>query len=816
MQQLHDMLVNQPLPATIVVILAIVMIIGYFGAPLWLWMIVVAGALHGLGAPDLLVYLVVAVMLLFVIVPIRRVLVTKPLMSLLDKLGILPTISDTERIAIDAGTVWVDSEYFSGKPDFNRILNQPYTRLTEEEQAFLDGPIEELCAATHDWEVHCNRDLPPEVWALMKKHRLFGMIIPKEYGGLEFSPLANSAVVTKLSSRSMPLAITAMVPNSLGPAELLLHYGTEEQKKYYLPRLADGREIPCFALTEPTAGSDAGAMSARGVIFRDDDGQIKIRLNWRKRYITLAAVSTVMGLAFKLDDPDNLLGKGTKLGITCALIPSDTPGVKLGRRHDPLGTPFYNCPINGEDVVVGVDCIIGGADGAGNGWAMLMDCLSAGRALSLPAVSTGCAKLVTRTVGAYAAVRRQFGIPIGMFEGIEEPLAEIGGLTYMLEAARIYTASGVQAGEKPSVISAIAKYQFTEISRQLINHGMDIMGGAAISRGPRNLLANPYTSTPISITVEGANILTRTMIVFGQGMIRCHPYAQGEVTALEAKDVVTFDRLFFGHIGFSVRNGFRAAVLTATRGCLVPAPVGGPTAHYYRKLTWASAVFAVLTDMAMGMYGGTLKRKEKITGRLADMLSWMYLASCVLKRYEAENRQAEHLDYVRWNLDYAMREIQIALEGILKNIDLPVVGVILGGPIHWLFRANPIGVGPSDRLGHKVAKPIQKAGPMRDALTENIYIPEAPPEALGRLETALKLVGEATEIEAKIKAAVKRGDLEKARVPLLVGAAREKGIISEEEAATLERAMAAALDAIQVDAYPLDSYADSLQPEVVE
>ena len=593
LSSVHGVLLEGPAWALVVGGLTLVLVMGYHGAPLWLWTTAAFAAAIGCGAPlgMLLALLVIAIVLN--VRPIRQRLLSGPLMSLLKRLNVLPAISETERVALEAGTTWVDAEFFSGAPDFERILDERYGKLSDKERAFVEGPVEELCQMVSDWQVHCDRDFPPEVWAFLKQERFFGMIIPEEYGGLGFSALGHSTVIMKLAARSIPLAVTTMVPNSLGPAELLLHYGTDDQKDHYLPRLARGEEIPCFALTEPSAGSDAGSISSYGELFRGEDGGIHLRLTWRKRYITLAAISSVLGLAFKLRDPDNLLGKGEDLGITCALIPTATKGVRLGRRHDPLGVPFYNCPTEGDNVIIPASSIIGGLDGAGKGWRMLMECLAAGRAISLPALSTGSAKLVSRVTGSYSVVRKQFGLPIGRFEGIEEKLAEVAGLTYLMEAARVYTAGAVDGGAKPSVVSAIAKYNFTELARQLVNNGMDIIGGAGISRGPRNLLANTYQAVPISITVEGANILTRTMIIFGQGVIRCHPFAQKEVDALLAGDVAAFDDAFWRHIGFTGRNACRALVLTATRGLCASAPVSGKPARYYRKLSWASASFSL-------------------------------------------------------------------------------------------------------------------------------------------------------------------------------------------------------------------------------
>ncbi|TAJ80271.1 acyl-CoA dehydrogenase, partial [bacterium] len=556
----------------------------------------------------------------------------------------------------------------------------PYGKLSADEQSFLDNQVETLCGMMTDWELFQEFDLRPELWDYLKHEKFFGLVIPKAHGGLGFSALANSEIIAKIASRSSALAVTVMVPNSLGPGELITHYGTAQQKSHYLPRLADGRELPCFALTEPGAGSDAGSMVSSGTVFRAADGKLYVRLNWNKRYITLAAISTLLGLAVKLKDPENLLGKGTELGITCVLVPTDRKGVEISRRHNPMGVPFFNSPIEGKDVVISVDQIIGGAEGAGRGWQMLMECLAVGRSISLPALATGGAKLLLRVVGSYAATRKQFGLALEKFEGVDEPLARIAGLTYLLEASRIFTVGAVDSGIKPAVVSAIAKYNSTEIGRVLINDAMDVMAGSGISRGPRNLVANIYIGTPIGITVEGANILTRSMIIFGQGAIRCHPFAYAEVKALQGGDVKAFDRAFWGHVGFVLRNSARALLLSLSRGYLASVP-SGPMRPYYRKLAWASASFSFMADIALASYGGALKLKEHITGRYADVLSWMYLATAVIQRFEAEGRIAEHRAFAEWSLQYAMTRIQIAFEGIYQNIEIPFFGWAFRGPI---------------------------------------------------------------------------------------------------------------------------------------
>jgi acyl-CoA dehydrogenase len=802
----YDFLSALPLAAIVAGALVLAVGLAFTGAPLWLWTVLAAVGLYGLGAPTWLWIGFAAVAALFNLPPLRRLL-SRAVLGLVRSMKLLPAISGTEKQAIDAGTVWVEAELFSGKPDFRRLLEQPYPGLNAEEQAFLDGPVEKVCDMTDDWEVFQQRDLPEKVWRFLKRERFFGMIIPEEYDGLGFGPSANSAVVAKLATVSNPLAITVMVPNSLGPAELLIHYGTEQQKKHYLPRLARGEEMPAFALTEPGAGSDAGSISSHGVVFRGDDGALYLRLNWNKRYITLAAVATVLGLAFKLRDPDNLLGKGEDVGITCALVPSATAGVDIGRRHDPMGVPFYNCPTTGTDVVVPLEeAIIGGAAGAGQGWRMLMESLAAGRGISLPALAAGGTKAVARIAGAHALVRKQFGLSIGRFEGIEEPLARIGGFAYLLEAARRYTCGGLDQGAKPAVVTAMAKHYFTELSRKALSDGMDVLAGNAISRGPRNLLSNGYVAAPIAITVEGANILTRTLMIFGQGAIRCHPFALREIMAVESGDVAEFDRALWGHLGHVVRNGARALLLSLTRGALASSPTGGPAARYYRKLAWCSASFAFLADLAMGVLGGDLKRKEKITGRFADIFSWMYLASAVLRRFEAEGRRKEDLPFLRWSMDYALGQCQEAFDGLFKNLRPPVLGWLLTGPVAAWSRVNRLASPPSDALGARVARALQVPGELRERLTAGVFQPADRQRGLARLEHAFELCYQADRVVGKLKKAIRAKRLPKAPWVDLIPQAVADGVLDGDDAELLRTAEAARDDAIQVDSFSLNEY----------
>jgi acyl-CoA dehydrogenase len=787
-------------------IILVFLIFGYTGAPLWLWAVAGLVALGGLGAPLWLIsaYLILAVV--FNVKPVRRALLSGPIMKILEALKILPAISETEQTAIDAGTVWAEGELFSGKPDLKRLNSEAYPELTDQERAYLEGPVEELCAMVSDWEVFQRREFKDETWAFMKEKGFFGLIIPEEYGGRGFSANAHSMIVAKLASRCGPLATTVMVPNSLGPAELLMHYGTQEQKDHYLPRLARGEEMPCFALTEPNAGSDAGGMQSRGEVFRGEDGNLYLRLNWDKRYITLASISTVIGLAFKLRDPENLLGKGEDLGITAALVPSHTEGVELGKRHDPLGVPFHNCPTRGKDVVVPVNSIIGGVDGAGNGWRMLMESLAVGRGISLPAQAIGGARTATRAVGAYAAIRKQFGLNIGKFEGIEEPMARIGGYTYLMDAARGYICGALDKGAKPAVVTAIAKYNFTELGREIINDAMDITGGAGISRGPRNLFAHSYIAMPIAITVEGANILTRTLMIFGQGAIRSHPYALKEIQALMEKDVKKFDDAFWKHIGHVIQNDVRSFLLSITRGRLASSPVSGPAARYHKRLAWASANFALMADIALGSYGGALKMKEKLAGRYADILSWMFLAAATLRRFEAEGRNKEDEAYFKWAMEHSFYRIQAAFDEIYQEIEVPGLTWFFRGPVALWSRMNRMGKKPSDKLGHQVAQAMQERGNQRDRMTADIYIPKSAEEALGRYEHAMAKVEESFPIYKKLYKATKEGELKKEGVLKQLEPALEKGVITPEEAEQVRQTEQARFDAILVDEFTLEEY----------
>ncbi|NHA14865.1 acyl-CoA dehydrogenase [Thioalkalivibrio sp. XN279] len=789
---------------TILLTLVVIGVLAYRRSSLPVWtgalaVLLLAVQLAGGGLSPLPWVLFALVAGLLNLKPLRRTVLSRPLLKWFK--SVLPPMSQTEKDAIDAGTVWWDAELFTGNPNWNALLRTPRAELSEEEQAFLDGPVEELCRMLDDWKINRELDdLPPEVWEFLGKHRFFAMIIPKEFGGLDFSARAQSEIVMKIASRSVAAAVTVMVPNSLGPGELLMHYGTPEQKQHFLPRLAKGLEIPAFALTGPWAGSDAGSMPDDGIVCKGEyKGKevLGFRVNWSKRYITLGPIATILGLAFKARDPDGLLGGKKELGITCALIPTDTPGVEIGRRHNPAGA-FQNGPNYGTDVFVPMEWVIGGQAQVGNGWKMLMDCLSVGRAISLPALGTAGSKMAARMTGAYARVRRQFKIPIGRFEGIEEPLARIAGVTYRMDAARILTATALALGGKPSVLSAILKYNNTEGMRQAINDAMDVHAGRAVCLGPKNYLAQTYQTVPVAITVEGANILTRSMIIFGQGAIRCHPYVLKEMLAAadtdESAGLKAFDEAFFGHAGFTISNLVRSFVLALTGARFVKAPDLGPTAVYARKLTRMSASFALLADVAMLTLGGDLKRREKLSGRFADILSHLYMASAVLKRFEDDGRPAADLPIVRWALDDSLAIIEERLDGILRNFPVPGVGGFLRPFVLPLGRrCRPA----SDHLGHEVAKLMLSPSETRDRLTAGMYFERSEDDPLGLMELALEKVIAFEPIERKLGTVVNTSNMEKVLAKGLAD-----GVINELEAETVREAMAITTEAIAVDDFP--------------
>ncbi len=727
---------------------------------------------------------------------VRRRVLTGPAMRRLAAL--FPRMSETERVALEAGTVWWDGELFSGAPNWNRIADFTPRRLSNKERAFLDGPCTALCRMLDDHAIRAAGDLPLAVWSFLKRERFMGMIIPEQYGGLGFSAIAHSSVVAMLASRSAAACVTAMVPNSLGPAELLLRYGTREQKRHYLPRLAVGDEVPCFALTEPHAGSDAAGIRSSGIVCEGTvNGRrvLGIRLTWDKRYITLAPVATVLGLAFQLFDPDHLLGEQIELGITCALIPVQTRGVWIGHRHDPMSAAFQNGPTRGTDVFVSLEQIIGGPAMAGQGWRMLMECLSAGRSLSLPADAVGSAQLAARTIGAYATVREQFGLPIGSFEGVASVLGRIAGTVHWMNAVRVVTAGAVDAGEHPGVISAIAKCWSTEALRRVANDAMDIAGGVGICKGPHNVLSAIYEGAPIGITVEGANILTRSLIVFGQGAIRCHPYVLAEMRAAEARDLGGFDRALAGHVDFMLSNVVRGFALALSGGAIASTTGAGRARVVMRKLTRLSAAFAVITDAAMVTLGGSLKRAENLTGRMADALAWMYIASATVNRHLAEPHDAALFD---WATTEALWQTQQALCGVIEQLPNRIAaGALRVCLFPFGARLRP----PSDRLTMAAGRALVE-GDARLRLTADIFVPDHHEVGLGRLEHALELTVAAEPLRARVRDARRTGALpHRAEAELLDDAVAAR-ILSAHERDLVREAGEARDEAIRVDATP--------------
>jgi acyl-CoA dehydrogenase len=705
--------------------------------------------------------------------------------------GVLPGLSNTEREAIEAGDVWWDADLFTGNPDWAKLLAEAPAKLSSEEQAFIDGPVAELCAMLDDWNVNWDlRDLPPEAWTFLKAHKFFAMIIPKQYGGLGFSAYAHSQVVRKLSSRSITAAVTAMVPNSLGPGELLLQFGTKAQQDYWLPRLADGSEIPCFGLTSPEAGSDAASMVDSGVVCRgkfEGCNVLGIRLNWHKRYITIGPIATVLGLAFKLHDPDHLLGTNEDIGITVALVPTHLPGVDIGRRHFPAFNVFQNGPNWGRDVFIPMDHVIGGVEQVGKGWKMLMSALAAGRGISLPSLSAAGAVYTAHTTGAYARIREQFHISIGKFEAIQERLGRLAATAYLVDAARRMTCAALDAGHKPAVVTAIIKSQATERLRVSVNDAMDVHGGKAIMEGPHNYLGSLYRAVPIGITVEGANIVTRSLIQFGQGAIRSHPYILKEMLALEDSDQVrgldAFDRAFWDHVGHAIVNTFRAWGRSWTGGLFARAPDAGKTIHFYRQLSRYAAAFALSVDMTLLTLGGDLKRKEMISARFGDLLSELYLLSAVLKRWQDEGRQDGDLPLVEWCMDSGIATIATRFDEIFANFPSRLVAGLLRFIIHPL---GPRRRGPSDSLTRACASLLLEPSATRDRLTVDLFHPNDD-GGLARLERAFKLTTAAQPLRDRLRK-VRIHDIDDAR---------SKGLINDSESAQLretEMAVAAAID----------------------
>ncbi|MGN8107382.1 acyl-CoA dehydrogenase [Paraburkholderia sp. 22098] len=779
----------------------------------WVAAVRVSGA-AGVAATTLWAIVLVLPSLVFAVKPLRRAWLTKPVLDVFRK--ILPEMSPTERDAIEAGTVWWDAELFSGRPHWDKLLGYGPATLTAEEQAFLDNECEQLCDLANDWETTMVwQDLSPQAWQFVKERGFLGMIIPKRYGGKQFSAYAHSQVIMKLATRCSAAAVSVMVPNSLGPAELLMHYGTEEQKNHYLPRLARGEEIPCFALTSPYAGSDAAAIPDVGIVCKgmfDGRETLGFRVTWDKRYITLGPIATVLGLAFRALDPEHLLGSADEPGITCALIPTDHPGVNIGRRHWPLNAVFQNGPNSGKDVFIPLDWVIGGRAQVGNGWRMLMECLAAGRAISLPSSNVGMAKLAVRGTGAYAAVRRQFRTAVGKFEGVQEALGRMGGNLYVMDAARRLSAHAVDLGEKPSVISAIAKYHITERARMVINDAMDVAAGKGICMGPSNFLARAYQQVPIAITVEGANILTRCLIIFGQGAIRCHPYVLKEMSATRETDggkaLRDFDDAFFGHVAFTLSNVVRSFVYGITGGAFIAKPraAHAPLHAYYRAATRLATVFALLADVSMFVLGGDLKRRERISARLGDVLSQLYLISATLKRFEDEGRQEDDLPLVRWGVEDSLYRAQQALDGVLANYP----NRFAAGLVRAL--AFPLGLPhrePSDRLGSDIAELMQTPGAARNRLVSDSYVPHPDVDALGYGELVFELNPRFTQIEQKLREAVKARRIEPmpqsvVQLAAWADAALQQGLIDADERRVLGDYARYAAQVVKVDDFPAD------------
>ena len=736
----------------------------------------------------------------------RQDWITRPAMDFMRKL--LPEISATERAALDAGTVWWDGELFSGRPNWSRLSAMPAPSLSEEEQAFLDGPVNEFCEMLDEWRItHIDQDLPPEAWAFLKQHKFFGLIIPRRYGGLEFSAFAHSQILARVASS--PGGGTAgsivAVPNSLGPAELLLHYGTDEQKDHYLPRLAVGDEIPCFGLTSPWAGSDAGSIPDRGVVCKGNwKGKevLGMRLSFDKRYITLAPIATVVGLAFKLYDPDRLLGDEESLGITCALIPRDTPGLEIGKRHLPVNNPFMNGPVRGHDIFVPLDFIIGGPAMAGQGWRMLMECLAVGRSISLPSNATGNALMSTATTGAYARVRRQFGIPVGQFEGVQEALAEIGGLTYAADSTRRFTAHAVDLGEKPSVPSAIAKMHCTEMAQRVLKLAMDVHAGKGVMLGPGNWIARAFQGSPVAITVEGANILTRNMMIFGQGAIRCHPYVLQELAALDNDDPAAaleqFDRALFGHLGHGLSVAARSLVLGLSFAHLAGSPSQGPARRHYQRIARYSANLALLTDAAMALLGGSLKFRERLSARLGDLLSAIYIASATIKRFEDDGSHPDDVPLLDWVCEQQFAIAETAVDGFLRNLP--------NRPVAWLLRALtlPLGRharGADDSTAQAVAETLLEPNPSLERLLQARFVSQRADAPVTRLQAAWLAAIECEPLERRVQKAARDGVVTHPHPIERIAEAVEAGALTREEGERLRACYQQVAEVCAVDEF---------------
>lgn len=736
---------------------------------------------------------------------LRKKYLSKPLMDLVIKLKLLPQISQTEKTALMAGSTWIEADFFKGKIDFEDIYSKTYRKLTTEEKSFLDNEVEELCSITSDWEIFQNRDLPPKVWKYLKDKKFFGMIIPKEYGGLGFTALAHSYVIEKLVSRSQVLAISTMVPNSLGPAELILHYGTTKQKDYFLPRLATGKEVPCFALTEPEAGSDATSIKSSGEIYKDKNGDIKIKLNFEKRYITLAHIATLIGLAFHLYDPNKILGEEKYLGITFALIDSKTKGVDQSLKHDPLGVPFVNSPLFGKDVIIDIENIIGSFEGIGKGWEMLTSSLAVGRGISLPSTSSGASKLALSMVVSYTQVREQFGIGIGKFEGIQEPISKMAILTYLQNASKKFVLDALDSGVKPAVMNSVMKYHSTQNSRIVLNHAMDIVGGAGIIKGEKNLLANLYIGVPISITVEGANILTRNLMQFGQGLIRCHPYLYKEFEALENKDLNSFDKHFFSHTELITTNTIKAFGMFLTRGYIAKNYNSSSIGRFEQKLIWSTSMFALLSEITLVLFGGNIKRKENLSAKFADIMSWLYLATATLREFN-HNKTKEDFIFCKLTCKLALSNIQKDFEEIMLNLLENKFAKVITFPFYIALRLNPICAPINHKEARELVNLLANNESALDTLCNPIYIPNDKQEPLHVIRSAAKLMKETKPLRDKIKKALKEGVLKDKDYKSLLEDAVKLSIIEKSDIKILLTCNETRLDAVNVDSFDSKSY----------
>ncbi|MBB6367993.1 MULTISPECIES: acyl-CoA dehydrogenase [Xanthomonas] len=756
--------------------------------------------------------IVAAVVLAVIAVPlllpfVRKPLLTAPMLKVFRK--VLPPLSQTERIALETGSVGFEGELFTGDPDWQKLLNYPKPQLTAEEQAFLDGPVEELCRMTNDWEItHVHADLPPEIWSFIKKNKFFGMIIPKEYGGLGFSALAHHKVIQKIASVSSVVSSTVGVPNSLGPGELLLHYGSKEQKDYYLPRLAVGQEVPCFGLTGPFAGSDATSIPDYGIVCKGEwngANVLGVKLTFDKRYITLAPVATLVGLAFRMYDPEGLIGDTKDIGITLALLPRETPGVEIGRRHFPLNSPFQNGPIHGREVFIPLSQLIGGVEMVGKGWNMLNECLAVGRSITLPSTASGGAKFGAVVTGAYARIRKQFGLSVGRFEGVEEALARIGGKAYAISALSQATAAAVDRGDVPSVPSAIAKYHCTTMSREVISDVMDVVGGKGIILGPRNFAGRSWQAAPIAITVEGANIMTRSLLIFGQGAILCHPWVMKEMKAAGNPDhkagVDEFDRNLFGHIGFAISNAVRSLWFGLTAARIGAAPGDAYTRRYFRKLDRYSANLALMADVSMLMLGGKLKFKESLSGRLGDVLSHIYMTSAMLKRYHDDGAPATDQPLLAWAFHDSVHKIELALSAALRNFPIRPVGWLMWALIFpWGRRAEA----PGDRLGHRVAALLMTPNEARDRLGQGVFLTPCENNPGGRIASYLTKAVLAEPVERKFLKALKSKGIESLDFASQLDEAVREGVLSADERRQLEELREITMDTISVDDFDTD------------